>query len=237
MYAAMRGLVRLMVRVYLAGLFRLDGVERVPRTGPLLVCANHASTVDPPLLPAFLPRADSWSMAKAEWFRSAFVCWLFTNYHAFPIVRHSPDRRGLKRAMEVLDAAGALVVYPEGTRVKEGGMRTAEPGAGFIARTSGAPVQPVALVGTRDCFPAGAFWPRRARVEMRFGPLIHIRSRRPDGRRVENQEASDAIMLAVAEQLPAGMRGVYADLEALRQRLDGVWEPAPGAAGRAPSAR
>src|SRR5438445_644931 len=116
MYAAMRGLVRLMVRVYLAGLFRVEGVERVPRTGPLLVCANHASTVDPPLLPAFLPR-------------------------------------------------------------------------------------------------------------------------RPDGRRVENQEASDAIMLAVAEQLPAGMRGAYADLDALRQRLAGVWEPAPEAAGRAPSAR
>src|SRR5438270_4015920 len=135
MYAAMRGLVRLMVHVYLAGLFRLDGVERVPRTGPLLVCSNHASTVDPPLLPAFLPRADSWSMAKAEWFRSAFLTWLFTTYHAFPIVRHSPDRRGLKRAMEVLDAGGALVVYPEGTRVKEGGMRSAEPGAGFIART------------------------------------------------------------------------------------------------------
>jgi 1-acyl-sn-glycerol-3-phosphate acyltransferase len=237
MYAAMRGLVRLMVRVYLGGLFRLDGVERVPRTGPLLVCSNHASTVDPPLVPAFLPRADSWSMAKAEWFRSAFLKWLFTNYHAFPIVRHSPDRRGLKRAMEVLDASGALVVYPEGTRVTEGGMMTAEPGAGFIARTSGAPVQPVALVGTRDCLPAGTFWPRRARVEMRFGALIHIRSRRPDGRRVENQEASDAIMLAVAEQLPAGMRGAYSDLEALRERLDGVWEPAPEAAGRAPTAR
>ena len=97
-------------------------------------------------------------------------------------------------------------------------------------------MQPVALVGTRDCFPAGALWPRRARVEVRFGRLIHIRSRRPDGRRVENQEASDAIMLAVAEQLPEGMRGAYADLEALRQRLDGVWEPAPGAAGRAASA-
>ena len=152
--------------------------------------------------------------------------WLFTQYHAFPIVRHSPDRRGLKRAIAVLDEAGALIVYPEGTRIEAGGVRRAEPGAGFIARAAGVPVLPVALVGTRDCFPKGARWPRRVPVEVRLAPLIRIRSHRPDGRRVENQEASDAIMLAIAEQLPAEMRGAYSDLKTLRERLDSVWEPA-----------
>ena len=184
-YALLRGLMRVMVRVYLAGLFRMSGRERVPRAGALIVCSNHASTIDPPLLPAFLPRSDSWSMAKAEWFaRTNFTSWLFTRYHAFPIVRHSPDRRGLRRSLGILAAGGALIVYPEGTRVESGGLRPAEPGAGFIARTSGAPVQPVALVGTRDCFPKGARWPRRARVEMRFGAPIRIRHQRRDGRRV-----------------------------------------------------
>lgn len=227
MYALLRGLMRLIVRVYLAGLFRVIGSEQVPRKGALLVCSNHASTIDPPLLPAFLPRPDSWSMAKAEWFKPrSFVSWLFTQYHAFPIVRHSPDRRGLKRAIAVLDEAGALIVYPEGTRIEAGGVRRAEPGAGFIARAAGVPVLPVALVGTRDCFPKGARWPRRVPVEVRLAPLIRIRSHRPDGRRVENQEASDAIMLAIAEQLPAEMRGAYSDLKTLRKRLEGVWEPA-----------
>ncbi|HXM55649.1 MAG TPA: lysophospholipid acyltransferase family protein [Candidatus Dormibacteraeota bacterium] len=227
MYAFMRGLMRFIVRVYLVGRFHCTGRERVPRTGPLLVCANHASTIDPPLLPAWLPRSDSWSMAKAEWFaRPTFTAWLFTRYHAFPIVRHSPDRRGLKRALGVVRDGGALIVYPEGHRVESGGMWQAEPGAGFIGRATGAPVQPVALVGTRDCFPKGARWPRRARVEVRIGPCIRIRDRRPDGRRVENQEAADAIMLAIAEMLPAPARGHYADLDALRERLAGVWEPA-----------
>ena len=227
MYAFLRGLMRLIVHVYLAGLFRVTGRPLVPRRGALLVCANHASTIDPPLLPAFLPRSDSWSMAKAEWFaRPSFTAWLFTRYHAFPIVRHSPDRRGLRRAHSVLRDGGALIVYPEGHRVESGGLWRAEPGAGFIARTSGAPVQPVGLVGTRDCFPKGARWPRRTPVEVRFGPLIRIRDRRPDGSRVENQEAADAIMLAVAELLPPEARGEYADLAELRRRLDGVWEPA-----------
>ena len=239
MYGFLRGFMRFIVHVYLAGRFRVTGRDEVPRSRALLVCANHASTIDPPLLPAFLPRSDSWSMAKAEWFaRPSITRWVFIRYHAFPIVRHSPDRRGLRRAMGVLRGGGALIVYPEGHRVESGGLIPAEPGAGFIARTSGAPVQPVALVGTRDCFPRGARWPRRARVEVRFGPPIGIRERRPDGRRVENQEAADAIMLHVAELLPPEARGAYADLDELRERLAGVWDPAgAGETGAAPVGR
>lgn len=217
--------MRLLVRVYLVGRFRVVGAEHFLRTGSLLVCANHTSTIDPPLLPAFLPRSDTWSMSKAEYFRSRIVDWLFTNYHAFPVVRHTPDRKALRRSNDILRSGGALVMYPEGTRIEVGGMQEAEPGAGFLARTSGAAVQPVGLVGTRDCFPKGARWPRRAPVEIRFGPPVRIRDRRPDGRRVENQDAADAIMLAIAELLPPPMRGVYGDVDALRERLDGVWEP------------
>jgi len=226
-YALLRALMRLIVRAYLGGRFRVCGLENVPRSGALVVCANHASTIDPPLLPAYLPRADSWSMAKAEWFaKPGLTPWLFRQYHAFPIVRHSPDRRGLRRSMAVLQARSALIVYPEGHRVEMGGLLAAEPGAGFLARSTRSPVQPVGLVGTRACFPRGARWPRRVAVEVRFGVPIRIRERRADGRRVQNREAADAIMLAIAELLPPEMRGAYADLDALRERLDGVWEPA-----------
>jgi 1-acyl-sn-glycerol-3-phosphate acyltransferase len=129
-------------------------------------------------------------------------------------------------------------MYPEGHRIESGGLAEAEPGAGFIARTSGAPVLPAALLGTRDCFPKGARWPRRARVEVRFGAPIRIRERRPDGRRVENHEAASAIMLAIAEMMPPESRGAYSDLDGLRARLAGVWEPAaPDRIGSAPAGR
>ena len=69
-------------------------------------------------------------------------------------------------------------------------------------------------------------------------PLVRIRSRRPDGRRVPNQDAADAIMLMIAELLPPEARGAYADLDELRERVDGVWEPAGAApASRAPAGR
>jgi 1-acyl-sn-glycerol-3-phosphate acyltransferase len=224
LYAFLKGLMRFMVWTYLFGLFQVRGRENVPRSGPLLVCPNHISTIDPPLVAAVLPRADTWSMAKSEYFRKALNRWLFTSYHAFPVVRHSPDRGALRRAMKTLEEGRALIVYPEGTRVEDGVLHPPEPGVGFIAQRSGALVLPVALIGTDRCFPKGARWPRRTRVEVVIGKPFRLRERRPDGSRVSHQDASDAIMLAIAEVLPAEMRGVFSDLEGLRDRLDGVYQ-------------
>ena len=76
-YAFLRGVMRFLVHTVLAGIFTLVGVDRVPKQGGVLVCSNHASTLEPPLLPAFLPRNDSWSMAKAEYFEGGgFKPWI-----------------------------------------------------------------------------------------------------------------------------------------------------------------
>ena len=117
MYAFLRWVMRTIVHVYLGGLFRCEGLEHVPRRGGLLVCPNHQSTIDPPLVPAFLPRADTWSMAKSEYFANGWQAWLFRSYQAFPVVRHTADRQAVKRAFEILEGGQALILYPEGTRV------------------------------------------------------------------------------------------------------------------------
>jgi 1-acyl-sn-glycerol-3-phosphate acyltransferase len=220
MYAFLRWIMRTLTRGYLVGLFRVEGREHFPISGGVLVCPNHASTIDPPMVPAFLPRGDSWSMAKAEYFEKRnFTNWLFTRYHAFPVVRHSADRRALKRASDLLREGHVLVVYPEGTRVETGGLEHGEPGAGFLGQKLQPAVVPVALVGTRECFPKGARWPRRVPVRMITGRPFHLAVTRADGSKVPPQEATDAIMLSIAEMLPEDRRGKYADLELLRQRV------------------
>lgn len=224
MYAFLRGVMRFVVHVYLVGRFHTSGIAHMPRRGAVIVCSNHISTIDPPLLPAFLPRGDTWSMAKAEWFHGGMVEWLFTQYHAFPVVRHSPDRKSLRRSRGVLEDGGALLIYPEGHRQESGRLARAEPGAGFLARTAGVPVVPVGLVGSDHVFPKGAHWPRFARLEIRCGAPMRVRDRRPDGSRVANQDAADAIMLAIAKLLPEEMRGAYADIAALEARLEGIVE-------------
>jgi len=226
-YAAMRAVVRAAAWLVFAGALDVEGAERMPGEGGVLVCSNHASNLDPPLLPAFLPRPDSWSMAKSEWFeRPNLTSWTFTRYHAFPVIRHSADRRALKRAIDILRGGQVLILYPEGTRVESGGLQRAEPGAGFLARTTGAAVQPVALTGTRDSFPKGALLPRRVPVGIRFGEPFRIRELTAGGRRVDNQEAADSIMLSVADLLPAQMRGAYAELDRdRRQGLEALRQP------------
>jgi len=224
-YAFMRWLMRALTRTYLVGLFNMAGVENVPRTGPLIVCPNHSATLDPPMVPAFLPRSDSWSMAKSEFFKRGFLTWLFRSYHAFPVVRHSADRTALRTAFEILNSRHALVIYPEGTRVESGVLAQPEPGAGFIAQKAGCPVVPVGLTGTRECLPKGAWWPRRTRVSVTFGKPFIVLSKRPDGTKITREEASDAIMLEIAELLPEHQRGAFRDLAAWRKRLRGVTAP------------
>jgi 1-acyl-sn-glycerol-3-phosphate acyltransferase len=226
MYAFLRGLMRLMTVSYLFGLFKVVGVENVPRTGPLIICPNHSATLDPPMVPAFLPRDDTWSMAKSEYFKHPLSNWIFRAYHAFPVVRHTADRKALKRSFDLLKAGQALIIFPEGTRIESGLLGPPEPGAGFLAQKAGCPVLPVGLTGTRECLPKGARWPRRTKVSITFGKPFVVLSKRADGTRVSHTEASEAIMLAIAELLPPGQRGLFSDVEGLRKRLAGVTRPA-----------
>lgn len=206
----------------LGGLFTVRGVENVPATGALLVCPNHTGTVDPPLVPAFTPRRDVWSMAKSEYFKSPLLAWLFRWYQAFPVVRHTADRAALRRAFELLRDGHALVIYPEGTRTLAGKLVRPEPGAGFIAQKADCLVVPVALIGTREVMPKGAKLPRRTPASMTFGKPFRVEARRADGSKVSHQEASDAIMVRIAELLPEHLRGEFSDLEAEKRRLEGV---------------
>jgi 1-acyl-sn-glycerol-3-phosphate acyltransferase len=218
----MRALMRTLVAVYLGGLFKAVGIENIPRKGPLLVCPNHSATLDPPLVPAFVPRGDTWSMAKSEFFRNPFIAFIYRSYHSFPVVRHTADRAALKRTFDLLKAGHSVIIYPEGTRVESGVLAQPEPGAGFIAQKAGCPVLPVGLTGTRECLPKGARWPRRTKVTLTFGKPFVVLTKRADGSRVTHNEASDAIMLAIAELLPPEQRGLFSDLETYRKKLAGV---------------
>jgi 1-acyl-sn-glycerol-3-phosphate acyltransferase len=225
-YAFMRWLMRFMTRTYLVGLFNVIGAENVPRSGPVIICPNHSANLDPPMVPAFLPRGDSWSMAKAEYFKGGgFITWVFRQYHSFPVVRHTADRTAIRRAFEILEAGQALIIYPEGTRVESGVLAKPEPGAGFIAQRAACPVVPVGLTGTRECLPKGARWPRRTRVSITFGKPFVVLRKRADGTKVTREEAADAIMLEIAELLPEHQRGAFSDVAALRERLRGVTAP------------
>jgi 1-acyl-sn-glycerol-3-phosphate acyltransferase len=223
MYGLLRWLMRTVVHTYLVGgLFEVRGLDNIPRSGPLIVCPNHSATLDPPLVPAFVPRSDTWSMAKSEYFKGGIGEWFFREYHAFPVVRHTADRAAVRRSFDLLEQGHVLVMYPEGTRVESGLLAEPEPGAGFIAQRSRALVVPVGLTGTRECLPKGAKWPRRTHVSITFGRPYRVGRQRPDGSKVSFGDAAEAIMLSISELLPPEQRGAFSDLDRLRKRLAGI---------------
>lgn len=145
---------------------RVHGLAQVPRTGPLIVAANHASFADPPLVGSFLPRAV-YFMAKEELFRVPFFGWLIGRVHAFPIRRREGDVGAIKTAQRILGAGGALIVFPQGNRQKHGNWGTPKRGIGLLARKTRAPVLPAYVHNTHRTW-------RLAPLSVTFGSPLHI---------------------------------------------------------------
>jgi len=197
-----------LTRLVIGSKFHLRGTANVPAAGPLLIVSNHVGAIDPVIIGGWTPR-PVWFMAKAELFRGAWV-WLMRAYHAFPVIRHSPDRAALRRAFDLLKQGSAVVLFPEGHRSENARLLRAEPGAGFIARHSGAPLLPIAITGSQNVLGRHARIPRRADVEMRFGEPFQLPDQNRDGSRMDHQQSADYLMTKIAQLLPLEYQGEYA---------------------------
>jgi 1-acyl-sn-glycerol-3-phosphate acyltransferase len=207
-YSFLTRLARLLTRILLGSKFQLRGTANVPASGPVLIVSNHVGAVDPAIIGAWTPR-PVWFMAKAELFKGSWA-WLMRGYHAFPVVRHSPDRTALRRAFDLLKQGSAVVLFPEGHRSETARLLRAEPGAGFIARRSGAPLVPMAIQGSQNVLGRGTLIPRRAEVAMTFGKPFQLPERNRDGSQMDHQQSADYLMTKIAALLPLENQGAYA---------------------------
>jgi 1-acyl-sn-glycerol-3-phosphate acyltransferase len=124
---------------------RVRGLDRVPRTGPVLLIANHSSMVEPQLIFGMLPRRSVF-LVKEEMF-TRVTGWFLRRIGQVPVRRGEPDRAPLLMTAKLLREGGLVGVFPEGTR-GAGDVATAERGAAWLVRASGAVVLPVAVRGT-----------------------------------------------------------------------------------------
>ncbi|MCU1587278.1 MAG: phospholipid/glycerol acyltransferase [Frankiales bacterium] len=151
---------------------RVLGAEHVPPTGPVLIAGNHTGFLDGPLAYALSPRSATF-LAKSELFVGPLaraLGWL----GQIPVHRGRPDRTALRNGLAVLQGGGALGVFPEGTR-GAGQLDTVSDGVAYLALHSGAPVIPLAVIGTSYAMPKGARLPRwRAPVGLVFGPPFQV---------------------------------------------------------------
>ena len=181
-------------------LFRVSasGREHVPPTGPLLLVANHLSTLDPPLIGVVTPRQLCF-LAKEELFAIPLLGRLIRALHARPVRRDGADGRALKASLKLLAENRAILLFPEGTRGAEGRLGEGKPGAGMLAVLSGAPVVPVYVSGTARALPRGRALPRPTRVRVTFGPPLVFKTAGDDRRKERYREATEEMMRAIGQ--------------------------------------
>jgi 1-acyl-sn-glycerol-3-phosphate acyltransferase len=189
---------------------RVEGVERIPRSGAFIVVANHCSNLDPPML--------GWAtghqvgrivhfMAKIEMRGWPVIGWLATQSGVYFVRRGEGDRAAQRFSLEALADGLPIAVFPEGTRSRDGRMRDFKDGAAYLALRSGAPVLPVGISGSHAMFPGRSRVPHRTRVTIRIGEPISL-SAGTSGRvdRDLLATATARLRAAVAELLPPEQR-------------------------------
>ncbi|MGI8558235.1 MAG: lysophospholipid acyltransferase family protein [Solirubrobacteraceae bacterium] len=145
LYWTVRAILQPFFRIY----FRLRrvGMEHVPSEGPVIFAANHRSFLDPFVI-ATLCRRPVYYVAKQELFRRPIQAWLLNRLGAFPVVRGTGDTQAMDTARAILQRGDCVVIFPEGKRVRPGPLGAPRRGVGRLALETGAPVVPVAVIGT-----------------------------------------------------------------------------------------
>ncbi len=146
--------------------YRVEG--QVPRTGGVLVAANHASYLDIPLLGCGM-RRRAWYLGRSDLFPVPVLKGVLQSLGWIPLRLGRLDRGAFGKAISLIQAGEVVVIFPEGGRSHDGHLRPPKAGIGVIVSQTGCPVVPAYLKGTFDVLPTGARWPRWRQVTVRFG--------------------------------------------------------------------
>lgn len=201
----MSGILYGFIRILLNGLgrlffrFRTIGREHVPRRGGLLIAANHASYLDIPFLGCALPRQVAF-LGRQDLFPSRVLNALLRWLGWIPIRHDRLDRKAVGKAMGLIKSGKAVVIYPEGTRSRDGRLQPGKPGIGVIVAETGCPVLPVYIQGTYAVLPVHASWPRLHPVQVVIGKPVDFsaESKQYSGKEFY-QYVSRAVMARIAE--------------------------------------
>jgi 1-acyl-sn-glycerol-3-phosphate acyltransferase len=199
----------------LFGRVSVQGLENLPRSGPLVIASNHLSDADPGVISTRIPRHIVY-MTKDELFHVPVLAQFLRAYGSFPVRRNEADLGALRQANEALKRGHAVCIFPEGTRSgPDARLLEAWPGAALIALRNDTPILPIAITGTQHL---GLPWmflhpTPRNRITLTIGqPFVLPRPARV------NTEAARAgtqrIMEKIAALLPPAYRGYYGNASA-----------------------
>jgi len=180
---------------------RRRGLHRLPRTGPVILIANHSSFLDPPVLGSACPRKVHFLIMRAMYDMLRFR-WFYAGMEAIPVSADRQDAMSLRRALKALREGRVVGVFPEGRRRLDGRVGEAQLGAALLAARSGASVVPVGIRGAYEALPPKGMFPWPKRIEVVFGEPLRWNGGRADRRSLE--AFSRSMMSSVAMLVEEG---------------------------------
>jgi 1-acyl-sn-glycerol-3-phosphate acyltransferase len=211
-YALVRALIRLLLPFQMR--LRVKGAERCPRTGPVIIVANHLGLLDP-IVAGVRVRRQIHFLAKAEMFEWPFIGGAARACGVIPIRRGASDREALRALEGLLSRGQCVMLMPEGTYPKvplPPAMLRAKTGAAFLALRTGATVLPVGITGTERVWYRARGWKvwHRPRVTVTFGEPYTPRAPAGLSAKAAYQALADDMGRRIAALLPEAYRGYYA---------------------------
>ena len=193
-YFISRNILKLLFKIC----FRLmiAGSENCPRNGPLIIALNHASFLDPLIAGFAVPRAVNF-MARDSLFRNKVFGKILMSVNAFPLRREGADLGAMKLAIDKLCQGKAVLIFPEGTRSKDGNLGVPRAGIGLLAASSGASILPCYIKGSMAALPRGAIFPKFKKISVYIGKPLRF-DNKGSGREYYTKIAIDT-MAAISE--------------------------------------
>ena len=184
---------------------RVTGLEYIPASGPAILASNHLSFIDSMYLPLVVSRPVVFP-AKAEYFAAKGPLGRVWAAYLRSTNQLEMDRSDANSAQATLEAAAGILrrgdlfgFYPEGTRSPDGRLYRGRAGLGWLALNTGAPVIPVAMIGTRKMLPPGAPVPRPTRIDIKIGKPLEFSHLVGDPPAKARRVIADEVMRAIAD--------------------------------------
>jgi len=181
---------------------RVEGLENIP-SGPCIFASNHTSNADGPAITGAIPRRIA-ILAKKSLFTIPVVGTAFRQARFVPVDRGKPERAkaSIELAAGYVRQGTSYLIFPEGTRSKDGRLRPFKGGALLLAIDGGAPVVPVACIGAHRILPKNSLRIRSGEVLVRFCPPIDAAAYKP----AERAKLAERVRAAIAAALPEDQR-------------------------------
>jgi 1-acyl-sn-glycerol-3-phosphate acyltransferase len=219
----MRNFVRFLIHAVLGLITEIEvyNKEYVPTTGSFVLATNHLGVLDIVMPFYVFHRWDMFIMVADKWQKQAWVRWLGANLNFLYIDRFNPDLPALRDVIGRMKSGQVLVIAPEGTRSRTGGLVEAKPGVSYLAAKLGYPIVPAALAGTADkTLFHNLRHLRKTHVVLKAGKPFTLPALPVKEREEALQRYTDEIMCQIAVLLPEEYCGVYGEHPRLKELLE-----------------